>query len=226
MTTPAVAVVPARNEAPRLPETLSALVTLPAVQHVVVVDDGSMDNTSEVAAAFGAEVVRLPPRRRGDKGRALLSGIVHARRHNPDAVLLADADLGASAARLRPLLDGLYGAPVAVAAFPPAEGAGFGLVKRLARCEISRRTGFAPREPLSGQRALLAGALDLLPGLAPGFGVEVGMTLDLLAAGIQPLEIPLPLSHRPTGRGPSGFAHRARQGLDVLRALQGSRIPW
>jgi glucosyl-3-phosphoglycerate synthase len=52
------------------------------------------------------------------------------------------------------------------------------------------------------------------------------MTLDLLAAGIEPLEIPLSLTHRPTGRNLRGFAHRARQGLDVVRALCGARIPW
>ena len=48
----------------------------------------------------------------------------------------------------------------------------------------------------------------------------------LLAAGKKPLEMPLPLRHRPTGRNLPGFAHRARQGLDVSRALRGERIPW
>src|SRR3712207_8532993 len=44
--------------------------------------------------------------------------------------------------------------------------------------------------PISGQRALLTPALDALQhGIAPGFGAEVGMTLDLLSAGIKPLEI-------------------------------------
>jgi glucosyl-3-phosphoglycerate synthase len=100
-------------------------------------------------------------------------------------------------------------------------------VKNLSRRAILRRTGYAPSQPLSGQRALLISALNALPqGIAPGFGAEVGMTLDLLSSGIKPLEIPLPLTHRPTGRNLSGFAHRARQGLDIARALHGVRIPW
>src|SRR5207245_5986737 len=33
--------------------------------------------------------------------------------------------------------------------------------------------------------------------------------------------VDLPLEHRQTGRGPAGFAHRGRQGSDVLRALGG-----
>jgi hypothetical protein len=36
----------------------------------------------------------------------------------------------------------------------------------------------------------------------------------------------LPLAHRPTGRSIAGFAHRARQGRDILKALRGERLPW
>jgi hypothetical protein len=100
-------------------------------------------------------------------------------------------------------------------------------VKSLSRRAILQRTGYAPFQPLSGQRALLISVLDTLRrGIAPGFGAEVGMTLDLLSAGIKPAEIPLPLTHRSTGRNLSGFAHRAQQGLDIARALRGARIPW
>ena len=115
-----------------------------------------------------------------------------------------------------------------MATFPPAAAkGGFGLIKNLSRRAILRRTGYAPAEPLSGQRALLVTALEALHrGIAPGFGAEVGMTLDLLLAGIKPLELQLPLTHRPTGRNLPGFAHRARQGLDIARALRGTRIPW
>jgi hypothetical protein len=115
-----------------------------------------------------------------------------------------------------------------VAAFPPAAATGgFGLVKNFSRRAIHRRTGYAPSEPLSGQRALFASTLDILRrGIAPGFGAEIGMTLDLLSAGIKPLEIPLPLTHRQSGRDLPGLAHRSRQGLDIVRALRGARIPW
>ncbi len=223
------AVIPARDEAATLAETLRALRGAVRLSRLIVADDGSRDATAEVARTLGAEVVPAsPPGKGGGKGHALRLGLIHAREQNPDALLLSDADLGASASRLADLLAALdEHHPVAIAAFPPAAAsAGFGLVKNLSRRAILSRTGYAPSEPLSGQRALLISTLDALPGIAPGFGAEVGMTLDLLSAGIKPIEPPLPLAHRPTGRNLSGFAHRARQGLDVVRALRGARIPW
>lgn len=224
------AVIPAHNESATLADTLHALRTIPNLSHLIVADDGSSDTTPDIARDLGADLIPASlPHKPAGKGQALRLGIIHARKLAPDALLLADADLGDSARLLTALLDALdtYH-PVAVAAFPPASSkGGFGLVKDFARRAIARRTGYAPSEPLSGQRALLLPALDALrSGLAPGFGVEAGMTLDLLAAGIRPLEIPLALTHRPTGRNLPGFTHRARQGLDIARALRGTRIPW
>jgi glucosyl-3-phosphoglycerate synthase len=223
------AVIAARDEAATLAETLSALGNVAGVSHILVVDDGSRDATAMIARRFGAEVLTASPRGRSrGKGHALHAGLIQARQRGPEALLLADADLGASAAHLASLLETLdEHHPIVVAAFPPAAATGgFGLVKNLSRRAILYRTGYAPSEPLSGQRALLLSLLDTLPGIAPGFGAEVGMTLDLLSAGIKPLEMPLPLTHRPTGRNLSGFTHRGRQGLDIARALRGARIPW
>ena len=221
------AVIAARDEEERLPATLDALFGLLNLSRLIVADDGSRDATARLAHECGAEVVSLPSP--AGKGAALRAGILAARQRGDRPLLLADADLGPSAVHLAHLLAALdEDHPVCVATFPKsaAAGGGFGLVKNLSRHAIARRTGYAPLEPLSGQRALLPHALDLLPGLAPGFGAEVGMTLDLLTAGATPLEVPLPLANRPTGKSLSGFTHRARQGFDILKALRGYRIPW
>ncbi|MGB3635295.1 MAG: glycosyltransferase [Rubrobacteraceae bacterium] len=228
MTLRTIAIVPAHNEAERIPSTLEALWNLEEIERVILVDDGSRDSTSTLAAAMDAEVLAAagPGTPRG-KGHALVAGLSRARRYSPEAFLIADADLGESAMHLSSLIIELDdSSPVTIAAFPPAKGGGFGLIKNYARREIYRRTGYSPSEPLSGQRAILFEALETLPGIAPGFGAEVGMTLDLLAADIKPLEIPLHLEHRPTNRTVTGFTHRARQGFDILRALRGNRIPW
>jgi hypothetical protein len=204
------------EEADRIASTVSALHAL--VDEVVVVDDGSNDATSSAALLAGATVLRAS-RRRG-KGRAIEEAML---RLPPSEVwLLADADLADSASRLGPLLDTVREgrADVAIARFPKLAGGGFGIVKGFAARAIRAVCGFRAAEPLSGQRALTSAALTAVRPLAPGFGLEVGMTIDAVRAGLRVVEVPIEgLAHRATGRGVGGFAHRARQGADILGAV-------
>ncbi len=223
-----VAVIPAHNEADRLPETLDGIHSIPNLTQVIVVNDGSDDSTAQAALSAGVELVQATESGQpSGKGNALRVGLSKARLHSPQVVLLADADLGSSASKLEALIPALDEQnPISIAALPPTKGGGFGLVKSTTRIAIARRTGYEFAEPLSGQRALSLPALNALEGIAPGFGAEVGMTLDLLAANIVPREIPIPLTHRSTGKSLAGFTHRARQGRDILRAFKGIRLPW
>jgi dolichyl-phosphate beta-glucosyltransferase len=88
-------VIPAFNEAPRLGATLTRVVDYLDSRgrsfEVRVVDDGSIDSTSEVAAAFASRGVTVDrrPENRG-KGAALRAGVGASR---GEAVLLCDADL-------------------------------------------------------------------------------------------------------------------------------------
>ena len=56
--------------------------------------------------------------------------------------------------------------------------------------------------------------------LARGWGVEVGLTVDVVRAGLTVLEVPCELHHRVTGSDWRGQLHRAKQYRDVLRALR------
>ena len=208
------AVVPARNEADRVGETVTALKSFCTA--VVVVDDGSSDHTSEVARDAGAEVVRAD--RNIGKGRALELGL--DRVGGEGVLLFADADLAGTAGHLEsllaPLVEGT--ADLCVATFPPL-GGGFGTVKRFARWAIRRLGGIDVTEPLSGQRAIMARDLARLRPLARGFGVETAMTIDAARQGLGVCEVALPLDHRPTGRDLKGFVHRGRQGIDIAWAV-------
>jgi glycosyltransferase involved in cell wall biosynthesis len=212
-----VALVPARNESDRIVETVASLRAVDEVDEVVVIDDASRDGTGSAALAAGASVLRIP--RRAGKGRALEGAV--RRLPAAEVWLLADGDLGASASGLGPVLrEVLEGrADLAIAVFPPAKGGGFGLVKRVARLAIRAASGFVAREPLSGQRAVTAEALDACRPLAGGFGVETAMTIDAVRAGFRVVEVEADLDHRPTGRTLRGFRHRGRQGLDILLAV-------
>jgi glycosyltransferase involved in cell wall biosynthesis len=60
------------------------------VDAVLVVDDGSRDNTARIAIAAGARVIRHD--RNGGKGSALNTGLMHARELGAMAVVLIDGD--------------------------------------------------------------------------------------------------------------------------------------
>jgi hypothetical protein len=63
---------------------------------------------------------------------------------------------------------------------------------------------------------------DVLP-FAPGFGMELGMTIDAVRAGYRVIEIELELAHRASGRTLAGFAHRGRQLVDFVRVYLARR---
>lgn len=211
-----VALVPAKDRADRIADTVTALRRLDHVDRVVVVDDGSHDATAELAAGAGAEVLRLP-RNRG-KGGAVLAGVEAT--PDADVYLLIDADLAETAGAADRLLDPVLAddADLVVGVFPPAAGrGGAGRVKAVAGAAIRRATGREVREPLSGQRAVRRGLLADLPS-ADRFGLEVAMTIDALRADARLVEVEVPMDHRHTGGSLSGLFHRARQGVDILRA--------
>ncbi len=199
---------------------------------VIVCDDGSSDGTAQHAGAAGAIVVSHS-RNRG-KAAALDSGVnalgvLEQRDRLPEArvLLLLDADLEESAARCAPLIDPVVSgrADLSIAVLPPqrtaagAEPGGFGIVMSTAAKGIAELTGWTPRAPLSGQRCLTRRAFELASPLAAGFGVEVGMTIDILRAGLTIEEVEVDLFHRATGNDLAAQLHRARQLRDVTRAL-------
>src|ERR1700674_2880876 len=65
-------VIPARNETTRIGATVTAAMLIPGVDIVVVVDDGSADDTSRTAKAAGATVIRHA--RSLGKARAMETG--------------------------------------------------------------------------------------------------------------------------------------------------------
>ncbi|MGI9032945.1 MAG: glycosyltransferase family 2 protein [Acidimicrobiales bacterium] len=225
MTAPrVVALVAARDRADSVGATVTALLGIGGVTEVVVVDDGSTDDTAAVAAAAGARVERLAVNR--GKGGAVAAGV--AASPDADVYLLVDADVGPTAAAaaglLLPVVSG--GADMAIAVLPTAGGrGGFGLVRRMAGAGISGATGFRSRAPLCGQRAVRATLLRRLE-LAPRFGLETALTIDALRAGARIVELDAAFDHRHTGRGFAGFAHRVRQGRDVVAALWPRLRPW
>jgi glycosyltransferase involved in cell wall biosynthesis len=221
-----VVLVAAHNEADRIAATLAALARAFPGAPVWLADDGSTDATAQIARDAGARVVRSATVI--GKGAAVTRAAREAWRDAQATTggsdiesifVFCDGDLGDSAVELRGLADTVaHGdTDLAVGAFATRVGGGFGLALAFARWAIRRRCGLQTVAPISGQRALRAPVLhDLLP-FAPGFGMEIGMTVDAVRAGWRVNEIELHLEHRASGRTPAGFLHRGRQLVDFLR---------
>ncbi len=223
-------VIPAKDESRRIAATVRSARAIPHVDLVLVVDDGSEDNTQHVARDAGAVVVRHSHNR--GKAAAMETGAaVVAMRDTPDRaprlLLFIDGDLGETAVNTAPLvppvLEGT--ADVAIALLPPQPGAGGrGIVVGAARRAIASMTGWTPTQPLSGMRCLTREAFEAATPLARGWGVETGMTIDLLRKGFVAVEVPCDLRHRPSGADLRGQLHRAAQYRDVQLAVNARRV--
>lgn len=211
-------VVPAFNEEKTITDTIRALKQRPEVDNILVVNDGSSDNTSALARKEGVEVLDLPSNR--GKGAAMNSALEHI---NTDIIAFVDGDLGPAAGEvykiLAPVLEGKT--DLCIAAFPaPTKKGGFGLVKGTAARAIRKAGNLESIAPLSGQRAMTREVLTAVTPFREGYGVELGMTIKALQKGFRITEVPTTMTHNETGRDLKGFLHRGKQFVDVVRVIR------
>ncbi|MCL5104192.1 MAG: glycosyltransferase family 2 protein [Armatimonadetes bacterium] len=210
--------IPAFNESDLIGDTVRAAMEMQGVEEVVVIDDGSEDETAFVAYDAGARVIQTGMNI--GKGTAMNRGIAET---DADVYLIIDADLGACAAEthklLEPILADQADMSIAVMKAPPGHKAGFGCVMKLARWGIKKYGGMVVTAPISGQRAIKRELIEAVGGFERGFGVETALTIDALRKGFRIVEVPLPLTHRLSGRTLKCFLHRGVQFCDILRAI-------
>lgn len=93
-------ILPARNEAPALASLISKLNTIHPEAEIIVVDDGSTDNTAKIASELGTTCVSHPYSR--GNGAAIKTG---ARAATGDLLVFMDADGQHNPADIHKLLD-------------------------------------------------------------------------------------------------------------------------
>ncbi len=193
-------VIPALDEEAALPGVLDRIPTW--VDRTIVVDNGSLDGTSRVAAASGALVVCEPER---GYGRACMAGIRAGR--DFDILVFLDADGSDHPEQMHRLVDPIV-----------AECAGLVIGSRTrgnlepGAMSLPQRMGnfLAPLlirlfwgqvfSDLGPFRAVSSVALGKLQMNAPTYGWTVQMQIRAARLGVDCLEVPVDYSRRRAGR--------------------------
>jgi len=192
-----VAVIPSYNEEIAIGSVV--LGALQYVDHVIVVDDGSKDQTSKFAELAGAEVIRMQVN--GGKAKALLTGLKAAERKGCQVAITLDGDgqhrSEDISAVAMPVLDG--DADMVI-------GSRFmGKEKDIPRYRIfgqkvinslsNAGSKVSVTDSQSGLRALGRRALENLDFASDGYNVESDMIIHFADKGLTIKEVPIEVNY-------------------------------
>jgi glycosyltransferase involved in cell wall biosynthesis len=211
-------IIPAYNEEKTIKSTVEAIKSIDHRQTIVVVDDGSIDDTYNQASGVGVTIIRNM--KNVGKGGAI-DHALKSIEEDFDIVLLVDADIGHSASCAKKLLEPVIEgeADMTIGRLPMSKKkSGFGLVRWLAEKSIYLKTGESISSSLSGQRAINLNSLKSVT-ISRGFGLEVGLTIDFLNAGYRIKEIDVEMKHIGTGKSIGGFMHRGKQFYEIFKTV-------
>lgn len=174
-------VIPAFNEAASIGSVVHDLSSAAGWQEILVVDDGSTDETGERAAAAGARVIRHPYNK--GNGAAVKTGIRHA---TGVFILITDADGQHRPADATRLVAHLGAYDLVVGARSGHTQAS--LARRLGNATLNRVASYLTEQPIpdltSGFRAARREyLLEFLHMLPNGFSTPTTTTLAFMRAG-------------------------------------------
>jgi polyisoprenyl-phosphate glycosyltransferase len=176
------AIIPAFNEEDNIGSVLKTMVSPNLVDEIIVVSDGSEDQTVQVASAFeGVRVLELLENR--GKGGAVKAGLDNC---TNEIILILDADLtGLTTKHIQSLLDPIVSGKALMAT---------GIFEK-GRMVTDFAQKVAPF--LSGQRALKREILESISDLdLTRFGIEVALHQYAEEQGLENVVVQLPdLSH-------------------------------
>ena len=221
---PVAVIIPAHNEAENLPRTLARI---PRQQRpdirIIVVDDGSTDDTAEVAQKHGADVVVSHARNRG-LGAALRTGLATANELDARAAVYVDADGEYPPEQIPDLL-----APIESGQADYVLGSRylgerpsqrpFRLIGNFVFTGALRlATGRRITDGQTGFRAFSRRALECAE-IIHDYNYAQVLTLDLLKKGMRMREVPVAYSRRTKGRSFIGLEYLWRVPTGMLREM-------
>lgn len=188
-------ILPAKNEAPALVDLLPRLRAAWPQAEIIVVDDGSTDDTRKVCAQAGVECLSSPYSM--GNGASIKRG---ARAANGDIFVFMDGDGQhdtADVARLLAKLDEGYDMVVGARDWGSQAGVGRGVANTLYNWLASRMTGHPVADLTSGFRAVRAAKfhefLHLLPN---GFSYPTTSTMAFFRSAYPVAYLPIKAAQR------------------------------
>lgn len=199
-------IIPALNEEAALPSVVRAVLTYVPDCDLLVIDDGSTDDTARVAREAGARVVSLPFNM--GVGTALRTGFRYAARHGYDRVVQTDADGQHDPAQITSLLAALDdGADLVVGsrfksrdghyAVARARGAAMSMLRVAMRIFIGQPIA----DTTSGFRGFSRSLVEQFSHTYPREFLSDTVEVLLMAgyAGHRIVEVPVTMKHRELG---------------------------
>jgi glycosyltransferase involved in cell wall biosynthesis len=219
-----IAIVPAFNEQGSVGRVIDEIRAFDPDFEIVVVDDGSRDRTSSVAAARGAHVVRLPFNL--GIGGAVQTGFRFAHEQGFELAVRLDGDGQHDPAQLSALLEPVLAgeADIAVGSRFAAAGGyrstrsrrfGIGILARTVSALVRQRV----TDPTSGFQALNRQGIALFAADYPHDYPEVEATVMLFKHRLRMQEVAVTMRERAAGQSSIGNIRSVYYMVKVLLAI-------
>jgi hypothetical protein len=211
-----IAAIPAYNE-----ERYIGSVVLKAKKHVsevIVFDDGSTDDTTEIARLAGAIVLRQESNY--GKGAAIKGILSEVRNHPPDVLIFLDADGQHNPDEIPRLVDAIQQGYDFVVGSRKAEKKKTPFYRRIGQGVLSFGAGVAAKgrkvmDTESGFRALSQKMIQDIDLTENGFAIETEMIIKATEKGLKMTEVPISAIYVQDG----STQNPVRHGLGVLNSI-------
>ncbi len=222
--------IPAYNEEKNIGKVIYKIKNLPFSVDIVVIDDGSKDNTAKVAENAGAFVITLPFNL--GYGSALQTGYKYAVKKDYDYLVQLDADGQHEIEDISELLDGVKSGKADIvigSRFLKDKKYDMSFFKRIGVFIFSKIVSIIIKQeitdPVSGfeafnKKALEFFILDIFPSDFP----DADMLIISHFAGLKIKEIPVSMYNSPLGKAPmhgglTSFYYIFKMFLSIIMVL-------